>query len=319
MSTTKSAFKKSNAYRVSYTFKERLVGLSIMLSIMILIALVLMSNEAKEFFEKHVVIHGVATTARGIGPDTTVRILGIEAGNVQSVELTKNNKTNITMHISSKFHDRLRRDSRASITGLSLFGSSVIDITPGSPGQPILDNGSTMVIVEAASIEDLLGKFEPVIHSLEQAVTDASALIKTVNKEQVASGVDNYIRISQNLLDLTEHLKSANSTLGMALYDEDLQRTTRDTFDTAQTAVRHVSEKLPGLVSEVELSIAQVNLMLAVLNNELQLLPDLAIRTRTLLEESTQTLEGMQRVWPLSSTIEKPDKQLLLQAQPLNE
>ena len=92
-----------------------------------------------------------------------------------------------------------------------------------------------------------------------------------------------------------------------------------DTFDTAHTAVRNVSEKLPGLVSEIELSIAQVNLMLAVLNNELQLLPDLVIRTRTLLEESTQTIEGMQRVWPLSSTIEKPDKHILLQAQPLNE
>ena len=66
-------------------------------------------------------------------------------------------------------------------------------------------------------------------------------------------------------------------------------------------------------------AIDQVNLMLAVLNNELQLLPDLVVRTRTLLEESTQTIEGMQRVWPLSSAIEKPEKHILLQAQPLNE
>ncbi|SEH08735.1 MlaD family protein [Candidatus Venteria ishoeyi] len=83
--------------------------------------------------------------------------------------------------------------------------------------------------------------------------------------------------------------------------------------------VRKASATLPITANEVHKLVVQLNTLLASLSGELQQFPQLMTQLKLLIEDTDRLLMGIQRIWPVSSTLEVPKRDLLTIPLPINE
>ena len=75
-----------------------------------------------------------------------VQVAGVQVGRVWDIGLIPagDKPVEVTMRIAKKFQPVIRADSQASVMTTGWLGSEYVDITRGSPSQPILRAGATV-------------------------------------------------------------------------------------------------------------------------------------------------------------------------------
>jgi ABC-type transporter Mla subunit MlaD len=75
-----------------------------------------------------------------------VQVAGVQVGRVWDIGLipTGDKPVEVTMRIDKKFQPVIRADSQVSVSTTGWLGSDYVDITRGSPSQPILEAGATV-------------------------------------------------------------------------------------------------------------------------------------------------------------------------------
>ncbi|MCP4043632.1 MAG: MCE family protein [Gammaproteobacteria bacterium] len=315
------------------------------------------TDRVQEYFQEPLVIYGHLTAAHGVGKDTIVRISGINAGSVSDIRLTDDIRIMVTMQIRERFRRHLHADAKAELSGLSFIGVSSIDIHPGSPGKPLLKQGTVLPLQAAASINEVMARVEPILERVDKVTGDVSKIIAAVHPKRVDETVENIHQSSTNLRELSDHIRAGNGLVGAAVYSPDLRQDaeksisalektlttayrTMETADKTLTLVQaRVSElepvfanaaemsestkaaarSLPGLVSGLEQTVTQINLTLSTINTDLQQFPDLVARLMLLVDKVSYTLDSLQRTWPFSSVMGPEGGKSMIEVQPLND
>jgi phospholipid/cholesterol/gamma-HCH transport system substrate-binding protein len=93
--------------------------------------------------------------ARSIGMGAPVRIAGVEVGKVTKIEANGDGAATVTMELSDDALP-LHRDARLKIRPrILLEGNYFVDIQPGTPSAPQLDDGSTVPVTQTATAVSL--------------------------------------------------------------------------------------------------------------------------------------------------------------------
>ena len=333
-------------HTMTYSFQERLVGTFVLLAMVALVGLLIATGKTKYLFEDHVTIYGYLPTAHGVATDSTIRISGIDGGYVSEISVSEKNEIIVTMRIFERFHRLLRTDSVASIKNISFLGagSGNIEISAGSPEQPLLQDQARIKIQEAFSVEDLANNITGGIQQVQSTIKDLSIFVKSIKNDQLSNSMKDVEQITINLRKITDQMAAGGGVIGAALYDEEMKNDVKNSVHSLSKTVMAVEQRLqqlepvltntgelsktlkdslknfPQLMSELKNTVAQVNNMLITMDNEAQQLPELVGKMRLLLEESDRTLRAAQRVWPLSKAVEQTgDKQLLITPQAADE
>ena len=93
--------------------------------------------------------------ASGLNQDVPVEIAGIEVGRVEQIHLDRG-KARVSMRIRPDIF--VPSDSRALIRARGLMGDKFIEIIPGRPDSPLLEDGDTVVKTYAPTDIDQLLK-----------------------------------------------------------------------------------------------------------------------------------------------------------------
>jgi virulence factor Mce-like protein len=104
-------------------------------------------------FLSHYEIKAAFRTSNNIKPNSPVRIAGVEVGKVTAVEPTAPGAQSafVTMRIKDAGRP-IHSDARAVIRPrIFLEGNFFIDLTPGSPGRPVLDDGDMIPADQTAT------------------------------------------------------------------------------------------------------------------------------------------------------------------------
>ncbi|HIJ79832.1 MAG: MlaD family protein [Desulfobulbaceae bacterium] len=331
---------------MAYSFQERLVGTFVLLAMVALFGLLIATGKTKYLFEDHVTIYGYLPTAHGLATDSTIRISGIDGGYVSDIAVSEKNEIIVSMRIFKRFHRLLRADSVASIRNISLLGagSGTIEISAGSPDQPLLQDQADIKIQEAFSVEDLATEITTGIRQVQSTISDLAGFVKSMQSERLSESMADVEQITGNLRKITDQLAAGGGVLGAALYDEEMKKDIKNSVSSLSKTVVVVEKRLkqlepvltntgelsstlkdtlkdfPKVMVELKNTMTQVNNMLNTMDNEVQQLPELVGKMRILLEESDRTLRAAQRVWPLSQAVEQTgDKQLLIAPQAADE
>lgn len=291
-------------HKISYTVQERIVGLFVFTAVGVLIWLLLSSGKSTITFEETVTIYGQIASAQGLSNETEIKISGLKAGKISSIDIKDNNTVVITMSIDTKFHPLLREDSKATLSnpGVAVLGGSVINISAGNKNKPILSSGSTIQITQAADIKETLNKITNAFEQVHSSIEKINAMLNSVNTNSLGNTLDNLDVITSDIRKISTQISSGKGTVGSILYDEDMNK---DTKEIIKNLVKS-SRKMEDSITKLNAAMADI--------------PEIVEKMDPLINQVDKTVKATQRIWPLSSAIgEQKEKGVLTSPAPVND
>jgi len=289
-------------HRLSYSAQERLAGTFVLLAVGLLVWLLITSQKTQNLFEDEITLYATMSSIQAVNKDTNVIISGLDVGTVTDVNIDDNNQVIITMSILEKYQKLIRTDSTAELLDFkfALLGKSVIEISVGSPQLPIIKDGSTLVIKESFNLVQLIAKFEPVLVTLQDSIKRTNEILQAIDPKQVGANIDNLESISSNFKAITQQIRQGEGLAGNAIYNDDMK-------DDVLTT----TENLKILTERTKSIIEQTSALLTSLQKQADQLPEITEKVKPLLDEADKTIKATQKIWPLSSSMPKDNKQTL--------
>lgn len=138
----------------------------------------------------------------GLDEKSPVRIAGVRVGTVEEVGLDDDNRP--IVRISLQPDIELHRGSTARIASLGMLGDSYLEIVPGDPGAPLLEDGA--VLSGAAS-----PSFDQVMRSAATIGDDVQEI--TASLRATIGGPEGAARLDEIVTNLQEMTRSLNDVV----------------------------------------------------------------------------------------------------------
>ncbi len=156
-------------------------------------------------------VYAVFDDATGLGVRSRVQIAGIPIGQVDRVELDQQlSKAKVWIRVRKQFV--LHRDASITKRSESILGDFLLDVTPGSPNQPVLQDGDEIrIVIRQPSMND-------VFQSLNKIASDIGDI--TGNLRKVLGGTegeDNIRTLIGRLMRISEGIERIVNQSGAKL------------------------------------------------------------------------------------------------------
>jgi phospholipid/cholesterol/gamma-HCH transport system substrate-binding protein len=238
------------------------VGIMVTISLIVLSVAIFLISGQIGFITRKYTLHAYFPGAEGLRPGSEVDLAGIPAGAVKAIRISPyqdpQRSVEIDLKIMQKFRDQIRADSVANQTTAGLLGDAFIDISRGSPDQPIIPDDGVIKSSQAADIKQIQANANNVIANLTE--------------------------LSQKLTDITDQITKGQGSIGKLLYDETLYNRLNQTLGSAQILVDNVRKGQgtigkfmvdPAVYNKTEATLDRLNSVLDQVQNGQGTLPKL--------------------------------------------
>ena len=304
-------------HRLSYTARERLVGVFVLAAVLLLFLTVAFNRQTADFFAPKFTLHAVITDAQGVTKDTPVMVYGLQVGKVTNLSLSQDNRIAVSMEILERFHRLIRTDSTAEISKLSVIGNAAISIKPGSSDKPQIANDAELVLTQPMSVDQMMAQVQPVLLDVKSSLAQVNQLTHAISPADLHATFENLAALTANLKVITAQFASTQGSANLNAAVQNLAGTLKEAqarLAELQPLIKNAnaaSGDLPGMMAQTHKLVTQLNTTMGTMNTQLQALPDLVGRTREVLDETDTTLRAIDNTWPISSSVnKKPDTTL---------
>jgi phospholipid/cholesterol/gamma-HCH transport system substrate-binding protein len=238
-------------------------------------------------------------------------VAGVPVGKVENVELRPGDEWPVSFHVAIRRSVPLHADSSAKITASGLLGTVFLQVDPGSPGKPVLEEGGQFYGEESAGFEAAMTQVEELGAKVMQVLDQASAtldqlttrIVPILDNTSTILSAENAVHLSELLASLNTvmnesgpHLSSLLSRLDSvaASADGGMERLPEMTakldrlLEDLHSVLGEDGERVIGLLDSAQSSLGSAESALAVLGDNRQELDD-AIRN---LQETTANLKA---------------------------
>ena len=212
-------------------------------------------GEKSGLFESSATLYAYFENLDGLVVGAPVRLSGLDIGTVRSVEFSQElnqRKACVTLSIKARYLPRIRTDSKVSIGSKGLLGDKLIDISAGSPDQPTVPDGATLVSDEAETLTELTGSVKGALGSIRQAADQAKSAIEGLFTEKAGTDVQ---RTLSAVADLAEGIRDNEGVLHTMIYDKqagvDARRAIHE-LAVATAEARNAASRLDALLARIE-------------------------------------------------------------------
>lgn len=235
-------------------------------------------------FTHQYTVHALFTNSQGIVPKSLVRIAGVNVGQVKSIEPVRGDApaAMVDMTIQSQGLP-LHQDATFKIRPRTLLeGNFFVDVTPGSPTEPVVGDGHTFPVTQTANAVQL----DQILHALPTATrSDLQTLLQQLSKGLSGRGAGGYnasIRywqaayqngaqvneatLGEQQHDLSDYIRSSGAVAqALDTYPAQLKSLVTD-FNTTAHAFAIRQNQLSAAVAELPRTLSAAMPALAALN-----------------------------------------------------
>ena len=176
----------------------------------------------------------VAADAQDVGPGTPVRVRGVEAGRVTSVDYA-GDEVHIRLKLDGKFREHIHADATAAVHTKGMLGNGVVDIKPGSSKAGPLEQA----VIRSKPTPDLA----EVTEKLSSVATRADAILKEAQE--------------------------GNGTLPKLLRDDDIYRDLKEVSTDTKKLVKNLDETTTALRGDAQKTMKKVDESVAAIHGEM--------------------------------------------------
>ena len=240
-------------------FKEIRVGVFIVAALAIMVGTVFFIGGQRKFFGGKVKYKILFDTTGGLYEGDPVLLTGVEVGNVTRLgfpEEIGTKKILVEITVLKEVTSRIRRDTRARIAAASLVYGKVVELTMGSPEEPVLTEGA---FIEA---EDMTN-YAAIVDSTTLMVEDIRRILSKLNRGEGMVGMllneplearqtlHHLAVSSMTLARILDRVEQGRGPLGVLLSDSVEFHQTIQNFKTADDDFGTITENLKGKESAV--------------------------------------------------------------------
>lgn len=223
---------------IRFRYASEVTGLVVLLALVLFAAAVIQAGLLHDWFRPSVVLR-VILPAEGVGGlsrGAPVDILGTRAGEVTRIVIDPGQQMHAAVRLEEDMQVYVRSDSKAVIRKrFGVAGDSYLDISRGT-GEPL---DWTYAVISA---------------SLDRPPTENLGAMMDEMKQKLLPIIDETHRSVQRLASVMERLERGEGAVGRLLADDQLARDLEATAANAKAS----TEALPGILSRVEKSLADV-------------------------------------------------------------
>jgi phospholipid/cholesterol/gamma-HCH transport system substrate-binding protein len=263
------------------------IGLLVLAAITLLLVLIfLMSGTSGGFFARKLTIRSYFENAAGLKVGAPVSLDGVTIGSVAEMRIAPDHKltpVEVTMRVSSKFHNGLRRDSKAALSTIGVLGDTIIDINSQYASGPLLQDGDVLQTNETPTIPDVIKASQGTVEQLNVILAKLNTLIDNISggKGSIGQLVSNdalYHKVYDTMDELhrlTNNLNQGKGSLGKLMTNDDLYNRANATVDSLQKAAAELNNgqgtagkllKDPSLYNNLNQAVENTNTLVANIN-----------------------------------------------------
>src|SRR5260370_34912687 len=259
--------------------RSLIVGVFVTAGLALFTAGLFMIGNRHELFARHIELYAESGDISGITQGAKVQVAGMDAGQVQGVELpgAPPAKFRVKIRITEKLRGLVRTDSVVTIGTEGVVGNRFLAIGAGTARAPVAAPGATVAGAEPTDISALLdqakgtiGNIDSTVPNANKVVTNADGLIATLGGNLNSTVTEVRTTVS-NANELIAGIKGGRGAAGMLLRDEafadqvrqavtNIQSATSDLKSAAANAGTLVSElQSKGFPQKVDDTLTEVN------------------------------------------------------------
>ena len=327
-------------HQVTYSYRERLVGLFVISAFILFLFFIVISVKNQHFFEKRVTFYIDVDSSEGISQGSVVTALGSEVGLVSDLSLTKGRKIRVAIDVYEGQRELIRKDAKVIVNRLTNIGNALIEIESDSIDAPLLPDGALIPVEETPSLNDLLMGIANIIQSADNNSLFSKFEVMLPKLE----------RTVENAYKIIDQIATGHGTLGAAIFDQEVEQDLRIVVKSGAEIlseaegiisvakerlieiepilvdakyvthdIRGASKSLPEMVEALKQAIVLTRTALTLINEELQHIPGVALDAKRTLTKTEGLVDSAQYIWPLSNTIQKPVSNQLIPPHPIHD
>jgi phospholipid/cholesterol/gamma-HCH transport system substrate-binding protein len=240
-----------------------MVGVFVTAGLALFATRLFMIGDRHEAFARHIEFYAEFANLSGITQGAKVQVAGMDAGQVQGVEIpdAPPAKFRVRIRITDKLRGLVRTDSVVTIGTEGVVGNRFLAISAGTARAPVAAPGATLAGSEPTDISALLdqakgtiGNIDTTVRNANKLVTNADGLIATLGGNLNSTVTEVKTTVS-NANELIAGIKEGRGTAGMLLRDEALADQVRQAVTNIQGAtgdLKSAAANAGTLVSELQ-------------------------------------------------------------------
>jgi phospholipid/cholesterol/gamma-HCH transport system substrate-binding protein len=294
--------------RIQFNKFERVAGMFVVASFFGFIVSLVGVAVKQGWFDRKIYWTTSFISGDGVHPGTVVQIQGLKAGTVESVELDRENRVQVTFYILGKFENKVRQDSVAQLIRPFVIGERILDVSVGSKDAPLLPPNQIMSSAETVDLLSLLSGKE--LGNSIKAMSGMMESLKTLataflDKNRTSAFINAFDRIDPLLKNLNTMSIEVIKLAKQATKDQQLEVVLKELAITTRelnVLVPELNKQAPDLAKDITSLVKN----LSVLTDEFKVvLPALAEVAPDLPRASRRALEALDEAVVLIKAMEK--------------
>ena len=286
------------------------------IALAIVVAVILSIGKENDLFVKKYELSFTVDKGTGFTRGLPVKLSGFRIGRLKSISLNEAAKVDVVLQIDQRYRKWIRSDSTVKLVKEGLVGDAVIEISVGSPGRPVLDDGAQLAYVKTKALDELADELGEKVKPVLSDISDIIGYLNDPNGD-IKQSMKNFNLLSRNLeltrqkadsllLQTGGEMGTVSGKLSVVLDD------TSATVKRANASLAHVEEKLPVLLGHAEKSLDNISKVSHDLKRfeeeELPKVPPLLEKADQALGETNSIVDAAKGIWPISGRIAAPQE-----------
>jgi phospholipid/cholesterol/gamma-HCH transport system substrate-binding protein len=188
------------------------------------LAILALSSQRGVFGARYRLI-GYYDNVQGLIPNAPVWLAGTRAGRVESVILSTRadgkSAVKVVFVVEQRVQDQIRADSAASIGTIGLLGDRYVEISLGSPDEPILQDGAEIRVANPANLARVIDTGTQALDNIATLAKNLNAIVVGLQSGHGEKGLGTGLASTvESAADIVSQVQHGEGLLHSLIYDQ---------------------------------------------------------------------------------------------------
>lgn len=230
------------------------VGLTVLVAGITLAVLIMLMSGTGGILTQKIQLKTYFDNASGLRQGAPVRLQGVDIGNVKRIRVVsdpgrKLTPVEVTLKVSTKYVDNLRKDSLTTLSTSGVLGETYIDIDSSQSKGPVVKDGDVLATRETPQLEDVVRASQSTLQNLDALEKRVDRILAFVESGQGSLGKVIYDPALYNRLNstvaqfqsLVADVANGKGSIGRAIVSDELYTNANNTITKLNTIIDDIN------------------------------------------------------------------------------